>query len=119
MSDDLDRITGPIPIHIRTTPTAIVLDMEALTRLIVGDVLDALLDPSDTGAWDRLHELADTEAAPTPEGRLPYEELVAELTERCSSRVPLYGTKARELADRLAQLAGPRPVPHQREAGAA
>lgn len=114
-----DHITGPIPIGIDITPTAVVLDLDALTRLVVGDVLDALLDEQDTSLWDRLHELADTEAAPTPEGRLPYEELVADLAGRASSRVPLYGHRARELADRLLRVSGPRPVPSQREAGAA
>jgi hypothetical protein len=109
-----DHITGPIPINIDTTPTAVVLDMAALTRLVVGDVLDALLDEQDTGAWDRLHELADTTAAPTPEGRLPYEELVAGLAEHASSRVPLYGPRARELADRLLRVSGPRAVPPSR-----
>jgi hypothetical protein len=107
-------ITGPIPIHVDITPTAVVLDMAALTRLVVGDVLDALLDEQDTTLWDRLHELADTTAAPTPEGRLPYEELVAELADRASSRVPLYGHRARELAHRLLLVSGPRAVPSPR-----
>ncbi len=111
-----DRITGPIPIYLTTTPTAVVLDLDALTRLVVGDVLDVLLHPEDTTAWDRLHELANPTTAPTAEGRLPYEELVDALAEQASSRVPLYGTKALDLADRLRALAGPRPI---REAGAA
>ncbi|MEU2135331.1 hypothetical protein [Streptomyces sp. NPDC018352] len=117
-SDDRTPITGPIPISIEVTPTAVVLDMAALTRLVVGDVLDALLDPQETGLWDRLTELADVERA-SEEGRLPYEELVADLAERASSRVPLYGYRGRELADRLLRVSGLRPVPSQREAGAA
>ncbi|WP_228975025.1 hypothetical protein [Streptomyces sp. DH12] len=112
-----DRITGPIPIDINRIPAGVVLDMTALTRLIVGDVLDALLDPDDTGAWDRLHELA--EGVPATDGRLPYEELEAELVDRASSRVPLYGARARELAERLYAAAGVRRIPTQREAGAA
>jgi hypothetical protein len=116
--DDRTPITGPIPISIEVTPTAVVLDMAALTRLVVGDVLDALLDPADTGLWDRLTDLADVERTPD-EGRLPYEELVADLAERASSRVPLYGPRGRELADRLLRVSGPRPVPSQREADAA
>jgi hypothetical protein len=112
-----DRITGPIPIAINRIPTGVVLDLEALTRLVVGDVLDALLDPQDTGAWDRLHELA--EGAPATDGRLPYEELEAELVDRASSKVPLYGARVRELAERLYAAAGARRIPTQREAGAA
>lgn len=119
MTDDRTPITGPIPINIDTTPTAVVLDMAALTALVVGDVLDALLDEQDTTLWDRLHELADTTAAPTPEGRLPYEELVADLAERAPSQVPLYGTAALELRRRLAAVVAPKSVPAPREAGAA
>ncbi|MDW4900610.1 hypothetical protein RB625_19565 [Streptomyces californicus] len=107
MSDDRKPVTGPIPIYVRTIPTGVVLDLEALTRLVVGDVLDALLAPADTGVWDRLHALADTDRAAV-EGRLPYEELVADLTERASSRVPLYGQAALELMLKLSKAAAPR-----------
>ncbi|MFE6931802.1 hypothetical protein ACFVDT_07195 [Streptomyces sp. NPDC057699] len=115
---DRDPITGPIPVSIDITPTAVVLDMTALTQLVVADVVEALLDPSSTELWDRLHELADTERTPV-EGRLLTEELVGDLAERSSSRVPLYGHAARVLAERLLRMSGPRPVPSQREAGAA
>ncbi|WP_097922061.1 hypothetical protein [Streptomyces sp. wa1063] len=118
MSDDRTPVTGPIPIYVRTLPTGVALDMESLTRLVVGDVLDALLSSEDTGVWDRLHDLAETTRTPD-EGRLPYEELIAELTERSSSRVPLYGTAALELTRKLRAAAAPKAVPSQREAGAA
>lgn len=114
MSDETP-VTGPIPIYVRTIPTGVVLDLEALTRLVVGDVLDALLAPADTGVWDRLHALADTDRTAV-EGRLPYEELVAELTERASSRVPLYGPAALELMLKLSRASAPRAVPGQRGA---
>lgn len=111
MSNDRTPITGPIPIYVETTPAAVVLDMAALTRLVVADVLDALLRPDDTTAWDRLHELAEGAAA--TDGRLPYEELVEQLADGASSKVPLYGTRPLELAERLNRVAGPKPVPHQ------
>ncbi|MGW5928026.1 hypothetical protein ACWF2L_17520 [Streptomyces anulatus] len=114
MSDETP-VTGPIPIYVRTIPAGVVLDLEALTRLVVGDVLDALLTPGDTGAWDRLHALADTDRS-AAEGHLPYEELVAELTDRASSRVPLYGPAALELTRKLRRAAAPRAVPGQRGA---
>ncbi|MEV7112391.1 hypothetical protein [Streptomyces anulatus] len=114
MSDETP-VTGPIPIYVRTIPTGVVLDLEALTRLVVGDVLDALLAPNDTEAWDRLHSLADTDRT-AAEGRLPYEELVAELTDRASSRVPLYGPAALEMSWKLREASAPRPVPGQRGA---
>ncbi|MER7047764.1 hypothetical protein [Streptomyces jumonjinensis] len=100
MSDRSEPVAGPIPIYVRTIPAGVVLDLEGLTERVVGDVLDALLDSADTDLWDRLTDLA-TETRTPEEGRLPFEELVSDLTERASSRVPLYGTKARVLAKRL------------------
>lgn len=115
---DRSPIPGPTRIYVETTPVGAQLDMTALTEQVVGDVIDALLDPADTGLWDRLVDLADTDRTPA-EGRLPYEELVAELVARSSSRVPLYGSAALELTRRLRAAVAPRPVPSQREAGAA
>lgn len=118
LGDGEKPVTGPTPIYVRTIPAGVVLDMEALTRLVVGDVLDALLDPSDTSAWDQLHDLAETTRNPE-DGRLPFEELVADLVARSSSRVPLYGPATQELIEKLRRASAPRPVPSQREAGAA
>ena len=118
MSDDRQPVTGPIPIYVTTTPLGAQLDMQALTALVVGDVIDALLDAADTGLWDQLHDLATTERTPK-EGRLPYEELVSDLTERSSSRVPLYGPAALQLVRKLRLASAPKSVPSQREAGAA
>ena len=118
MSDDRTPITGPIQIYIRTTPTGVQLDLAALTELVVGDVIDALLDPADTGLWDRLHELADTEQTPV-EGRLLTEELVADLGTRCSSRVPLTVPRARDLASTLRMLADRLTIPRQQDRRAA
>lgn len=111
---DRQPVTGPIPIYVRTTPLGVQLDMAALTQLVVGDVLDALLDPEDTGLWDRLHDLADTERIPE-EGRLLTEELVAALAERSSSRVPLYGAAALSLVRKLRMAAAPKAVPAQQD----
>jgi hypothetical protein len=115
---DQTPIDGPIRISVVTTPGGPALELSAFTALVVGDVLDALLHPEDTTVWDRLHDLAETTRTPD-EGRLPYEELVADLVDRASSRVPLYGGAALELTRRLREAAAPKAVPSQREAGAA
>jgi hypothetical protein len=99
-------------------PGGAALSLTAFAAAVVGDVLDALLDPQDTSAWDRLHALADTTRTPE-EGRLPYEELVADLADRSSSQVPLYGGATLELTRRLRAAVAPKSVPSQREAGAA
>ncbi|WP_432111404.1 hypothetical protein [Streptomyces sp. YPW6] len=114
MSDD-QNTTGPIPVYVRVVPTAVVLDLEALTRLVAGDMVDALLDPEDTSLWDRLHELADTERTSPQDGVLPHEELVAALADRCSSRVPLTPGRARDLATTLRMLADRLTIPRQQD----
>lgn len=123
MDDDRTPITGPIPIYVRPIPGGAVLDMDALTRLVVADVLELLLASDDESWWDRLHQLADRATDNTPvEGRPEgeFEQLVAELAERSSSRVPLYGRDAVLKLTRLLHAAvAPKAVPTQREAGAA
>ncbi|MEV0915461.1 hypothetical protein AB0I93_14470 [Streptomyces sp. NPDC049967] len=115
---DRTPIPGPTRIYVQAIPGGAQLDMAALTEQVIGDVLDALLDPADTGLWDRLHDLADTPRTPA-EGRLPHEELVAELVTRSSSRIPVYGGQVLRLIEALRRSVAPRPVPSQREAGAA
>lgn len=119
MSDDLTPVTGPIPIYVRTIPTGVVLDLAALRDLIVADVIEALLDPQDTGLWDRLHELADLDLADMPqvpmEGRLLTEELVADLAEKSSSRIPLYGPAALDLTRKLRAAVAPKALPAQQD----
>ncbi|MFD7978852.1 hypothetical protein [Streptomyces sp. NPDC059071] len=106
--------TGPIPIYVRTLPAGVVLDLEALTRLVVGDLIDALLDGQSTDLWDLLHEVADEKTAPV-HAKFDREHLEQELTERASSRVPLYGTRALDLADQLMRASRLRGVPAPRD----
>ncbi|MFF2228270.1 hypothetical protein ACFVV7_33690 [Streptomyces globisporus] len=114
MSAD-QNTTGPIPVYVEVIPTAVVLGLDALTRLAAGDMVDALLDPQDTTLWDRLHELADTERTSPQDGVLPHEELVAALADRCSSRVPLTPSRARDLAATLRMLADRLTIPRQQD----
>ncbi|MEV5851457.1 hypothetical protein [Streptomyces anulatus] len=112
MSDEQKPVTGPIPIYVRTIPAGVVLDLEALTRLVVGDVINELLHAEDTTAWDLLHQAADSGAHEEYNGEL----LEQHLTERASSRVPLYGPAALELMLKLSRASAPRAVPGQRDA---
>ncbi|MFE3488336.1 hypothetical protein [Streptomyces griseus] len=111
MSDE-KPVTGPIPIYVRTIPTGVVLDLEALTRLVIGDVINELLHAEDTTAWDLLHEAAE----PVGEEQFPGELLEQRLVERASSRVPLYGPAALEMSWKLREASATRPVPGQRGA---
>ncbi|THA82773.1 hypothetical protein [Streptomyces sp. A0592] len=110
---DPKPVDGPIPVHVRTIPGGAQLDLTALTRLVVGDVLDALLEGDDTTLWDLLHEVAapSTGAA----DRLDREELEQQLVERASSRVPVYGPQVRRLAASLLKAARQH-IPARRDA---
>lgn len=120
MADDRARIDGPVPIHVRPIPAGVVLDMEALTRLVVADVLELLLSADDESWWDRLHQLADRETDNGPvEGRPEgeFEWLVSELAERSSNRVTLYGReRVLDLTRVLRAAVAPKAVPSQRGA---
>ncbi|MFD7100795.1 hypothetical protein [Streptomyces xanthophaeus] len=105
----------------RAIPGGVALDLAALTEYVVQDVLAALLDSSDTTLWDQLHEVAEltpeTAAVETEKGRLPYEELVAALAARSSSRIPLYGPAAvLALIAKLRKAIAHRSIPGQRSA---
>lgn len=115
MTDDQTPVTGPIPIYVRTIPTGVVLDLAALRNLVIGDVINELLNAKDTTAWDLLHEAAE----PVGEEQFSTELLEQHLAERASSRVPLYGPAALELTRKLRAAAAPKAVPPQRAAGAA
>ncbi|MFE6080032.1 hypothetical protein [Streptomyces virginiae] len=117
---DPKPIPGPVPIYVQSIPAGVVLDMAALTEMVVKDVLDALLE-QDTTLWDQLHEVAEltpeTAAAEAAKGRLPYEELVEQLAERSSSRVTLYGPAAvLTLIAKLRRASAAHRVPGQRGA---
>lgn len=107
---DQTPVDGPIPVHVRTIPGGAQLDLTALTRLVVGDVLDALLEGDDTTLWDLLHEVAAPSTGAAE--RLDREELEQQLVERASSRVPLYGPAAKRFAASVLSAAGAH-VPQQ------
>ncbi|MFD0358409.1 hypothetical protein ACFVHW_32455 [Streptomyces sp. NPDC127110] len=112
-------VTGPIPLHVRHAPSGAVLDLSALSTLVVQDVLELLLSTDDPSWRERLDELAEM----TPEqkheqeeaGVLAYEQLVQDMAEAVSSRVPVYGPAVARLASALL-VAARRSVPTQRGA---
>lgn len=112
-------VDGPVPVRVRNIPGGVVLDMQALSTLVVQDVLELLLS-TDTPSWrERLDELAEQtpEQARADEARgiLAYEELVRDMSDAVSSRVPVYGRQVYALAAELLKAAG-RHVPQQRGA---
>ncbi len=101
-------------------PSGALLDIEAFVTGVVQDTVEALL--SDEFA-DRLAELAEAQPVDPHTARVPsdlhMESLVADLVKQVETRMPVYGNQVPRLAGLLQRVAQPRPVPGQREGGAA
>ncbi|MFF7365662.1 hypothetical protein [Streptomyces sp. NPDC008125] len=111
-----DTKTNPaaIPIRVRAIPGGVRLMLDAVARTVIEDVLDALLPTdADSDLYDRLVHLAEltpADRAMTPEHRMPYEELAADLAERAMTHTHLYGERGLQLAEQLAE-GGVRALP--------
>jgi hypothetical protein len=124
MSVDRTPVDGPFRIHVDATPGGARLDVSHyLTTVILALASAAEEDP--TGLLDELTDLAglarqaanqgpDSHAAHERDARV--EELLAEVGD---GHLPVYGKQVNRLAHALLLTVRPRPVPHQREAGAA
>ncbi|MYT56913.1 hypothetical protein GTW29_09270 [Streptomyces sp. SID7834] len=106
-----ETVSVPIPVRVRAIPGGSRLRLDAFAQSVIEDVLDALLSTDrDSDLYERLIALAELtpdERALLPENRMPYEELVADLTERARKFTPLYGMKGIDLAAQLMQNAVP------------
>lgn len=119
---DQTPVDGPIPVHVRPAPGGASLDMQALSRCVVQDVLELLLSTEQPAWRERLDELDEQtpEQARADEARgiLAYEQLVEDMTDAVSSRVSLYGPAVYRLAAALLKASG-RHIPTQRGEAAA
>jgi hypothetical protein len=119
MPDRTTPVTGPHPIHITAIPGGANLDITAYLRNAIHDALD-LLTGELLEDFDRAVEQTpcDPHKVERPED-LPFERLVNTLVERVGAPLPVYGQQVAKLADALHQIARPKGLPGQREAGAA
>jgi hypothetical protein len=120
------KIDGPFPITVRATDKGAELDISAfLIRAVLTELItDASEDPEGFGL--ELAGLADLMRSAVHQGRdsharHEFDEQMQHLVDRCADggAVPLYGAAVTQLRDALSEIAVPRPVPGQREAGAA
>lgn len=110
---DHSPVTGPFRITVESIPAGVMLDVEPFVRALLVDVVDILSGEQ----IDTINEIADADPAdPHGEERLAAEHLVEMLTERLSTRMPVYGSQVLALAERLRVLGLPKAVPAQREA---
>jgi hypothetical protein len=92
--DEEARVTGPMPLYVRRLPDGrgVALDLEPFAQHVVHDLVAKVRQDDDT--WDRL---AQAHAGDS----VDVDRLVSDLTREVSTRLPLYGAKADELAARL------------------
>jgi hypothetical protein len=108
--DEAERVTGPIPLYVRRIPTGVVLDLEPFAQHVVHDIVTAVRE--DDAVWDQFAQAA----AGDP---VDVDRLSAELTDRVSTRLPLYGQRAAELGERLRAMAPAEPSQEWAKRGAA
>ncbi|GGU12921.1 hypothetical protein [Streptomyces violascens] len=125
MSTDRTPVDGPFRIHVDATPTGATLDVtHYLTTVLLS--LAAAAEEDGEGLLAELVEVAGLARSAQAQGRDSHaaherDERVAALLAEVADEglIPVYGPAVGRLADRLREIAAPRPVPSQREAGAA
>lgn len=108
---------GPDRIRIKPTTTGAAIVTTAHDRNTVRTILDLLLDEYA----DDFDTVAAGLTAPAghPTGLMPYERLVEQLMGRLPGDAPLHGPEVAAVAKELNDIAKPKGLPSQREAGAA
>ncbi|MFF4662000.1 hypothetical protein [Streptomyces sp. NPDC001282] len=118
-------VTGPFRISVDATPSGVALDMTHYLSLFVLALAEAASEDGP-GLLDDLQAIADLDRSARHQGRDSHatherdtavQALLDELVDGGS--VPVYGEQVLRLAVALRQAVAPRPVPAQREAGAA
>ncbi|MFK0062670.1 hypothetical protein ACIQTN_26015 [Streptomyces werraensis] len=116
-------VDGPFPIRVNTTPSGCELDVSAfLVRAVFAELVSAA-DEDPEGLVEELRDMAALQRSAVHQGpdshaRHEYdacmERLVNELAD--GGTIPVYGAQVGRLAEVLASIAAPRPVPGQRGA---
>ncbi|MFB6955532.1 hypothetical protein ACFCYB_00495 [Streptomyces sp. NPDC056309] len=119
-------VDGPFPVRVRATPAGAELDVSAfLFQAVFAEVISQA-DDDPTGFVDELRDMADllraaVHGGPDSSARHEFDERMRLMLKQYADDgvIPVYGAAVGRLAERLSQIAAPRPVPGQREAGAA
>lgn len=120
------RIDGPIPAFVTATEDGAELDISLhLIRAVFAELFQqAAEDPKGFAAeFADMYELSQSAQHQGRDSHARHEfdaRMVAYLKEFADEgKVRLYATGLHQLRDALAEIAAPRPVPGQRQAGAA
>lgn len=121
-----NTVGGPFPIRINTTPSGCELDVSSFLVAAVFTELITKADDDPEGLVEELRDMAALLRSALHQGkdshaRHEFDERMQSLVKEFGNdgAIPLYGPAVGRMRDKLAQIAAPRPVPGQREAGAA
>ncbi|WP_406156887.1 hypothetical protein [Streptomyces canus] len=120
------KIEGPFPLTLRATETGADLD---ISRFLVKALFTELITQAAEDPEGVVEELTDMgellrsalHQGPDSHARHEFDERMDKLVDTYADggSVPLYATGLHQLRDAVVEIATPRPVPGQREAGAA
>jgi hypothetical protein len=124
--DEATTVSGPFPIKVAASPGGADVDVSAF---LFQAVFTELITKASDAPKELVAELADMadlmrsamHAGRNSQARHEFDERMQQmLTEYANGGViPVYGPAVGRMAERLTQIATPRPVPGQRQAGAA
>jgi hypothetical protein len=124
--DEATAVSGPFPIRVAASPGGADIDVSAFLVQAVFTELITKADDDPEGLVEELRDMAELMRSAVHQGRDSHarhefdDRMQAWVTEFGNDgMVPLYGPAVGRMRDRLAQIAAPRPVPGQRQAGAA
>ncbi|MGW7785981.1 hypothetical protein CFC35_05455 [Streptomyces sp. FBKL.4005] len=119
-------VDGPFPIRVTATPSGCELDVSSFLFKAVFTELITKADEDPEGLVEELKDMAELLRSAVHQGRDSHARhefdarMVQMLAEYAGDGlIPVYGAQVGRLRDRLAEIAAPRPVTSQREAGAA
>lgn len=125
MSADRTPVTGPFRISVDATPSGVALDMTHYLKIFVLALAEAAAEDGPS-LLDDLQNIADLDRSARHQGRDSHatherDEAVQDLLDELvdGGTVPVYGGQVLRLVAALRRAVAPRPVPAQREAGAA
>uniref|UniRef100_UPI003D741374 hypothetical protein n=1 Tax=Streptomyces chumphonensis TaxID=1214925 RepID=UPI003D741374 len=113
---DRTPVSGPFRITVESIPSGVHLDVAPFVRALMHEAVELLLNDAELG--ERFDALAEEQPADPYVVQRPadlrFEQLVADLTTRVASPLPVYGIQVLRLAERLRRLGESKPVPGQR-----
>lgn len=124
--EEATPVDGPFPVRVAATLSGAELDVSSFLFKAVFAELIAKADDDPEALAAELSDMADllrsaVAQGPNSHARHEFDEAMQRMIKEYAADglIPLYSPAVGRMAERLTEIAAPRPVPGQREAGAA